>query len=154
MNPTPWLGILSDTHGLIRPEILAALKGADLILHAGDVGSQEVLRELEHLAPVYHVRGNCDRPSLAHDWPWDRYLEWQGFTLAITHDLSLFHGDPALMGIHLMIHGHTHNPASYQKDGVLYLNPGSAGTGNRPYSLSYARLDLQNNRLHPTIITL
>lgn len=150
----PFCGVLSDTHGVLRPEILARLAGADLLFHAGDVGSEAVLRGLSRIAPLYHVRGNCDGQSLAREWAWDVFTEWRGFRIGLTHDLQLLDLDPAAAGLQLLIHGHTHRPELREKDGVLYLNPGSAGTGNRPFSISCALFGLRAGRLDADILLL
>lgn len=147
----PFCAVVSDTHGVLRSEVAERLRGADLIFHAGDVGKEAVLRGLGMIAPVYAVRGNCDGPSLAREWPWDFFYEWQGLHLALTHNLEIFDVDPVAAGLQLVLHGHTHHPEIRERDGVLFVNPGSAGTGNRPFSISCAVFGLRDGRLEAEI---
>ncbi|MGB7266891.1 MAG: metallophosphoesterase family protein [Terracidiphilus sp.] len=126
------LGIVSDTHGLLRPEVMPALKGVDRILHLGDVGKISILQELEKIAPVTAVRGNVD-----HDGPCAKLPETEVLLIEnpphaslyvyMLHDLKTLHLDPAAAKFAAVLHGHTHVPNFYTKKGVLYFNPGSCG---------------------------
>lgn len=121
------IGLISDTHGLVRPEAVAALEGVDRIVHAGDVGTPEVLAALRALAPVSVVRGNNDTGAWARALPTDEVVEAGGGLLYVLHDLAELALDPVAAGFHVVVSGHSHRPAVSQRDGVLYVNPGSAG---------------------------
>lgn len=126
------LGIVSDTHGLLRPEVVSKLQGVDRILHLGDVGKPQVLRELEEIAPVTAVRGNVDREGECARLPETEVVlveDEAGGThyLYMLHDLKAIHLDPAAASFAAVLHGHTHVPNFYSKRGVLYFNPGSCG---------------------------
>ena len=121
------LGVVSDTHGLVRPEVFTALKGVDHILHLGDVGRHGVLAELRRIAPVTAVRGNTDRVGETADLPaTDVYLA-EGQYIYMLHDLHTLHLDPAAAKFAAVLYGHTHSPVVYRRKGVLYFNPGSCG---------------------------
>jgi uncharacterized protein len=130
------IGLISDTHGLLRPEATRALTGVDLIIHAGDIGAPEVLEGLRGLAPVHAVRGNNDRGAWARGIPETEALELEGASLYVLHDLQTLDLDPAAGGFAVVIAGHSHRPALDTRDGVLYINPGSAGP--RRFSLPVA----------------
>ncbi len=121
------IGVISDTHGLMRPEALAALAGVSHIVHAGDVGSAEVLAALGNIAPVTAVRGNNDTAAWARKLPLTDVLEVAGHTLYVLHDIADLDLDPAAAGFAAIIAGHSHKPSAVTKDGVLFMNPGSAG---------------------------
>lgn len=121
------VGLISDTHGLLRPEATQALAGVDLIIHAGDIGAPEVLVALRALAPVRAVRGNNDQGPWARDLPETEALELDGASLYVLHDLQALDLDPAAGGFTVVVAGHSHRPAMHTRDGVLYINPGSAG---------------------------
>ena len=123
----PRIGVISDTHGLVRPEALRALAGADLIVHAGDVGGPEVLEALRAVAPVVAVRGNNDRGRWAAALSAIEVVETDGRRLYVLHDLKELDLDPRAAGFAAVIAGHSHQPRIDRRDGVLYLNPGSAG---------------------------
>jgi uncharacterized protein len=129
-------GLISDTHGLLRPEARQALTGVDLIIHAGDIGAPEVLEELRALAPVHAVRGNNDRGPWARGLPETHALEVDGASLYVLHDLNELDLDPAAGGFTAVVTGHSHRPAMSTRNGVLYINPGSAGP--RRFSLPVA----------------
>ncbi len=129
-------GLISDTHGLLRPEATQALAGVDLIIHAGDIGAPQILEQLRALAPVHAVRGNNDREPWARGLPETEALELEGATLYVLHDLSELDLDPAAGGFAAVVTGHSHRPAMSTRDGVLYINPGSAGP--RRFSLPVA----------------
>lgn len=121
------VGLISDTHGLLRPQALEALAGADLILHAGDVGAEGVLEALAHVAPVRAVRGNVDRGDWAARLPETEVVEAGGTLIYLLHDLNALDLEPAAAGVGVVLSGHSHQPAVFERAGVLYVNPGSAG---------------------------
>jgi uncharacterized protein len=121
------IGLVSDTHGLLRPELLAAVEGCALIVHAGDVGRPEVLTGLQEIAPVVAVRGNIDRGPWAQQLRRTEVVEVGQAVLYVIHDLADMDLDPAAVGFQAVISGHTHRPGSFRDRGVLYINPGSAG---------------------------
>jgi uncharacterized protein len=121
------IGVISDTHGLLRIEAATALAGVELIIHAGDIGNPEILAALGSVAPVYAVRGNTDRGGWARKLPLSRVVEVNGFHLYVLHELFTLDLNPAMAGLAAVIYGHSHSPHQERKDGVLYLNPGSAG---------------------------
>ena len=121
------LGVISDTHGLLRPEAVEALRGSDMIVHAGDIGSPEVLRGLETIAPVVAVRGNNDREPWAKDLPLSDSFELGGASIYVLHDVNELDLDPRVAGFSVVIAGHSHQPRSEERSGVLFFNPGSAG---------------------------
>ena len=125
----PTIGVISDTHGLLRPEAVSALHSSELIIHAGDVGSPEILYELERIARVRAVRGNVDKGDWATRLPVSDAIEWRGVSIYVVHDIAELDLDPKQAGFAAVVSGHTHVPESAKRDGVLFLNPGSAGPG-------------------------
>jgi len=121
------IGLISDTHGLLRPQALRALEGSDLIIHAGDVGNPEILETLKTLAPVFAVRGNVDTEPWALALPETEVIETDSATIYVLHDVHALDLDPIAAGFHIIVSGHSHKPARTEHDGVLFLNPGSAG---------------------------
>jgi uncharacterized protein len=121
------IGVISDTHGMLRTSAHDALKGVDMIIHAGDVGSLEVLKVLKEIAPVYAVRGNMDGGKLGTILSPTEVVDINGTLFYVLHDLARLDLDPSAAGFSGIIYGHSHNPTCYEKDGILYLNPGSAG---------------------------
>jgi putative phosphoesterase len=121
------IGVISDTHNLLRPEARRALAGVDRIIHAGDICDAEVLQQLAAIAPVLAVRGNNDRGAWAETLPQRQVVEIGGVTVQVVHDLQDAEPDPAQAGIAVVITGHSHRPTLRRERGVLYLNPGSAG---------------------------
>jgi uncharacterized protein len=150
----PQLGIISDTHGLLRPQAIAALRGCDAIIHAGDVGAPSVLEELRELAPLFVVRGNVDRDAWAENLPQAELLEMGNRSLYILRDLADLDLDPRTAQIHAVIFGHTHQPRIEWRQDVLYLNPGSAGPRRFNLPVTLALLDLRTGTLKPKIINL
>ena len=134
------LGIISDTHGLLRPEALAFLQGSERIVHGGDIGTAAVLAELSAIAPVTAVRGNNDTGAWAARLPETELFEFSGTRIHVLHDLALLDIDPSAAGVRIVISGHSHKPAVEKRDGVLYVNPGSAGP--RRFSLPVAVAEL------------
>ncbi len=147
------VGVISDTHGLLRPEALLALAGSQVILHAGDVGGNEVLAELSQIAPVLAVRGNTDG-GWARLLPERRRLELGGVPLLLLHDRALVGLDPADEGLALVVFGHSHRPLAERKGGVLWFNPGSAGPRRFRLPVSVGRLLIEGGRVRPRLLTL
>lgn len=137
------VGVIADTHGLLRPEATAALRGCDLIVHAGDVDRRDVLDLLMDVAPVHAVRGNCDHGAWAAALPATEVLEVEQVRLYVIHDLGQLDLDPEAAGIDVVISGHTHRPACERRDGVLYLNPGAAGPRRFDLPICLARLRIR-----------
>ncbi len=148
------IGLISDTHGLLRPEALDALRGSDLILHAGDVGKPEILDELQKLAPVVAIRGNVDTSPWAKKLKETDLAETAAATFYLIHNIDNLDLNPAAAGIHVVLFGHSHQPAQYEKDGVLYINPGSAGPRRFNLPISLARLGLTTKPWSVDFITL
>jgi uncharacterized protein len=137
------VGLISDTHGLLRPEALRALDGADLIIHAGDVGKPEILDALRTLAPVLAVKGNVDTGEWAAALPLTATKGAGPATIYVLHDLRQLDLDPAAAGFHVVVSGHSHKASRSERSGVLYLNPGSAGPRRFRLPVTVARLDLR-----------
>jgi len=136
------VGVISDTHGLLRPEAIRALRGVDLIIHAGDVGSAEVLDGLRTVARVVAVRGNNDRGAWARALRETETLELAGVRLHVVHDIKELDIDPAKAGVDVIVAGHSHKPAIARREGVLFLNPGSAGPRRFRLPVALARLEI------------
>ena len=136
------IGLISDTHGLLRDEALRALEGSELIVHAGDVGKPEILDALKALAPVFAVRGNVDTEPWALALPETEVIEAGFATLYVLHDVHQLDLDPVAAGFHIVVSGHSHKPESAERGGVLYINPGSAGPRRFQLPVTVARLDL------------
>ncbi len=148
------IGVISDTHGLVRPEVVRALDGCELIIHAGDVGKSEVLEELREIAPVVAVRGNVDAGRWAKSLPSSEVVEVAGHLLYVLHDLSALDLDPCVAGFRVVISGHSHEPAAQEREGVLYLNPGSAGPRRFDLPICLARLDVRRGDFLPEFVDL
>ena len=136
------LGLISDTHGLLRPEALSALQGSDAIVHAGDVGERTILDQLKAIAPTYAVRGNVDTERWCESLPRTEVVQLRDTSIYVLHNLSELDLNPKAAGIQIVANGHTHKPDAHWDDGVLYLNPGSAGPRRFSLPISLARLDL------------
>ena len=136
------IGLISDTHGLLRPEALAALKGSDLIVHAGDVGKPEILDALRAMAPVVAVRGNIDAGAWASELPLTAVVEARGARIYVLHDVHQLDFDPATAGFDIVVSGHSHKAGRTERSGVLYVNPGSAGPRRFRLPITLARIDL------------
>jgi uncharacterized protein len=148
------VGVISDTHGLLRPEAVAALKGADLIIHAGDVGAPEVVGALRNLAPTFLVRGNVDKANWAGSLPMTADVEVGGLLFHVLHDISQLDLDPAAVGYAAVVYGHSHRPSIEMRDGVLFLNPGSAGPRRFKLPVSIARVSVSGQQLRPELVEL
>jgi putative phosphoesterase len=136
------IGLISDTHGLLREEALRALRGAELIVHAGDVGAPEILDALRALAPVVAVRGNVDREEWAQALPLTAVAEAGPVNIYVLHDLNQLDLDPLAACFQVVVSGHSHKMGSSERSGVLYVNPGSAGPRRFQLPITVARLDL------------
>ncbi|WP_415878382.1 metallophosphoesterase family protein [Methylomonas sp. TEB] len=148
------LAIISDTHGLLRPEALAALQGCQRIIHAGDIGKQEVLQRLNELAPVTAVRGNNDKGAWAEELPLSASVTVEQACLYVIHDLAELRIDPVAAGIRVVISGHSHKPSIQERDGVLYLNPGSAGPRRFKLPIAVAELVIRDTTIEARIVNL
>ena len=148
------VGVISDTHGLLRPQAIDALRGSDLIIHAGDVGTPEVLDALRALAPVHAVRGNVDTGGWAARLPMTERVEVGGHLLYVLHIIDALDLDPPSAGLAAVIYGHSHKPSIETRDGVLWLNPGSAGPRRFDLPISLARITVTPAELRPELITL
>ena len=148
------VGVIADTHGLVRPEALAALRGVDRILHAGDIGGPEVLRALEAVAPVTAVRGNNDRGAWAETIAETEAVEVAGAWLYVLHDVKELTRTPPPEKVDVVISGHSHKPSFDWRDGVLFLNPGSAGPRRFKLPIAVARLIVRGRSVRPELIAL
>ena len=146
------IGLISDTHGLLRPEAADALRGSHLILHAGDVGDPEILVALRSIAPVVAIRGNVDTQPSAESWPATEAVTASGVTIYMLHDRKSL--DLAAAGFSIVLSGHSHKPAQELSGGVLYINPGSAGPRRFKLPISVARLDLKVKPWNAEFVTL
>ncbi len=148
------LGIISDTHGLLRPEAVEALRGVDLIIHAGDVGGPEILTQLKTVAPVFAVRGNVDTQAWAKELPMTAIVEANGASFYVLHNLRELDLKPETAGVRAVVSGHTHQPEQFEREGVLYLNPGSAGPRRFHLPVTLAILELVRSSLKAEILPL
>ena len=148
------IGVLSDTHGLLRPELLPAFAGVDHILHAGDIGDPNILTELARIAPVTAIRGNIDTHGPCSLLPATEAIELSGCLIYMLHALDDLDLSPQAAGISVVIYGHSHKPSIEHRNGVLYLNPGSAGPRRFNLPLTYALLRIQDAHPQAEILTL
>jgi len=143
--PRRIVGLISDTHGLLRPEAMRALEHSDLIIHAGDVGEPSILEALGQLAPVVAVRGNVDQGAWAEALPATAIVDPGIYVL---HDVKQLAWDPATAGYNIIVSGHSHKPSRTERDGVLYINPGAAGPRRFRLPVTVARLDLETREVN------
>ena len=148
------IGVISDTHGLLRPEALEALKGVDLILHAGDIGNSQVLEALESIAPVFAVRGNNDIGEWAVELPEWQVVEVGPVNIYMLHDVKGLNLNPAAKGFGVVVSGHSHKPSVEERKGVLYVNPGSAGPRRFSLPVSVARLRINGQSVIAELVEL
>jgi len=148
------IGVISDTHGLLRPEALKHLMGVARIIHAGDIGSPNVLGKLQTLAPVSAVRGNNDKGAWAEAIPESLLFEVRGHAIHVLHDLAQIDLSPAAAGIAVVITGHSHKPVVDERDGVLFLNPGSIGPRRFRLPIALAKLYVNDTAVRAEIIEL
>jgi uncharacterized protein len=153
-DPDRLVGIISDTHGLVRPEAVAALRGSDLIIHAGDIGKPHVIDQLRLVAPTFVVRGNIDTQAWAADLPSTQTVEVGQLLFWVLHDIAQITIDPAAASLTAVAFGHSHRPSIETHDGVLYVNPGSAGPRRFKLPVSIARIHVMGQKLSPEIVEL
>lgn len=148
------VGVISDTHGLLRPEAVAALHASEIIIHAGDVGGSQILDRLRAIAPTFAVRGNVDTSAWAKVLPLTDVVDVGGLQIYVLHNLADLDVDPKAAGFAAVISGHTHRPLAEVRDEVLYLNPGSAGPRRFSLPIAVARLRVTGARLSHEIVEL
>lgn len=148
-----WASI-SDTHGLVRLEAVRALKGSELLIHAGDIGNPQVIEQLHEIAPTFVVRGNNDRGAWAADLPVTQVVEVGELLFYVLHEISQLDVDPAVAGFAAVVSGHSHQPSIQFRDGVLYLNPGSAGPRRFSLPVAVARVHVSGRQMRPEIVEL
>lgn len=148
------IGIISDTHGLLRPEALAALQGSHHIIHAGDIGAPEIIPALEKIAPVTAIRGNVDREPWTRRFAETEVVELAGLSFYTIHDLNALDLNPQAAGFAAVISGHSHQPKQEIKDGVLYFNPGSAGPRRFKLPVTVGILEVAGGRVRGKIVEL
>jgi len=148
------LGVISDTHGLLRPEAVEALRGSDRILHAGDVGAPEILEALAKIAPVTAIRGNVDAAPWARALPETEIIEAGGALIHMLHDLGQLDLKPEAAGFRVVIYGHSHQPKMEEKSGVLYFNPGSAGPRRFHLPVSVGKLIIKTGTVRAELVEL
>ena len=148
------IGLISDTHGLLRPEAVAFLRGSDHIIHAGDIGHANILQELAALAPFTAVRGNNDRGHWAEGLPETALLEMDGVRILVIHDLAQLGGRGPEAGVRVVVSGHSHMPAVVERAGVLYVNPGSAGPRRFRLPVSVGELRVEGGEVRARLAEL
>jgi uncharacterized protein len=148
------VGVISDTHGLLRPQAVAALRGSDMIIHAGDVGNPDVIKALEDVAPTFVVRGNIDTGTWAADLPMTERVEVGEQVIYVLHEISQLDFDPAEVGFAAVVFGHSHQPLIETRQGVLFLNPGSAGPRRFRLPIAVARIAVSGRHMRPEILEL
>lgn len=154
MKPSFHIGVISDTHGLLRPEAVRALHGSDHIIHAGDVGTPEILEQLSQIATVTAVRGNVDKAPWARKLPQTEVVEIGGISIYIIHDLAQLDVKPEAAGFAAVISGHSHIPKQEVTNGILYFNPGSAGPRRFKLPVSIGRLIVDSGRVRGELVPL
>jgi putative phosphoesterase len=148
------VGIISDTHGLLRPEAVELLRGSAHIIHAGDIGSPEIIPALEKIAPVTAIRGNVDTQPWARRFAETEVVELEGFHIYVIHDANALDLNPRAAGFAAVITGHSHQPKQETKDGVLYFNPGSAGPRRFKLPISVGRLVTADGKMSGEILEI
>jgi uncharacterized protein len=148
------VGVVSDTHGLLRPEVVKVLSGSDHILHAGDIGALEIIPALEHIAPVTAIRGNIDREPWAQRFPESELTELAGVHIYLIHDLHSLDLNPQVAGLAAVVSGHTHQPKQEVRNGVLYFNPGSAGPRRFNLPISVGKLEVKDGLVRGKVLFL
>jgi putative phosphoesterase len=148
------IGVISDTHGLLRPEALAALRGSEHIIHAGDVGAPEILETLAAIAPLTAIRGNVDQAAWARTLAETEILEIGGISIYVLHDLGRLDLNPGAAGFQVVLSGHSHVPKQEMRHGVLYFNPGSAGPRRFKLPVTVGRLTVEGGNIRGEIVAL
>ncbi len=153
-RPLRVIGLISDTHGLIRPEAIEALQGVDLVVHAGDIGKPEVLDALKAIGPLVAIKGNNDSGAWAKALPDTRLVQTADTRLFVIHNVKELDCDPATNGYDVIITGHSHKPSIVTRDGVLFVNPGSAGPRRFKLPVAVGKLFIQNQKINAELIEL
>ena len=148
------VGVISDTHRLLRPEAIVAMRGFDHILHAGDIGDPAILDLLRRLAPLTAIRGNIDRSGRCAQLPATEWIELAGHKLYMLHDINELDLNPVAAGIAAIISGHSHRPIIRRREGVLYFNPGSAGPRRFKLPSSVGSLEIDGRGIEPRIVNI
>jgi uncharacterized protein len=148
------VGVISDTHGLLRPEALDMLRGSEHIIHAGDIGAPEIVPALEKIAPVTAIRGNVDHQAWCRKFHETEVVNLEGVHIYILHDVNALDLNPKAAGFAAVISGHSHKPSQEMKDGVLYFNPGSAGPRRFKLPITVGRLEISGGQLTTTVLSL
>jgi uncharacterized protein len=148
------VGVISDTHGLLRPEALDMLRGSEHIIHAGDIGAPEIVPALEKIAPVTAIRGNVDHQAWCRKFHETEVVNLEGVHIYILHDVNALDLNPKAAGFAAVISGHSHKPNQEMKDGVLYFNPGSAGPRRFKLPITVGRLEISGGKLAATVLSL
>ena len=148
------IGVISDTHGLLRPEAEAALQGSELILHAGDIGDPAVIEALERIAPVHAVRGNIDSQAWASAFPETQFIQHRDHAFYILHNIARLDIDPAAAGIAMVVYGHSHRPLIEQRQGCIFFNPGSAGPRRFSLPISVGRISFDAGGPRAEVVNL
>ena len=148
------LGVISDTHGLLRPEAVETLRGSDLILHAGDIGTPEILEALAQIAPLTAIRGNVDTDPWARALPENEVVEAGGVSVFILHNLGQLDLKPEAAGFRVVVYGHSHQPRIEEKNGVLYFNPGSAGPRRFHLPVNVGKLVIEAGKVRAELVEL
>jgi len=148
------IGVISDTHGLLRPQALGLLRGSEHIIHAGDIGAPEIIPALEKIAPVTAIRGNIDTKPWAHRFAETEVVELEGFHIYVIHDANALDLNPRAAGFAAVISGHSHQPKQAMKDGVLYFNPGSAGPRRFRLPISVGRLVIAGGNISGEVLEI
>lgn len=151
---TTRVGLISDTHGLLRPEAEAFLQGSDFIVHSGDIGDPAILAQLARIAPLTAVRGNNDNSPWGRALPETDWLQVGGVTLHVLHDLAQLDIDPRAAGVRVVVAGHSHQPRVDERDGVLFVNPGSAGPRRFRLPITAGELLIEGDRVEARTVTL
>jgi putative phosphoesterase len=154
LEATATIGVISDTHGLLRPSAIEALQGSDLIIHAGDVGRAEILDRLRAIAPVVAVRGNVDHGDWAGALAMSEVISFGAHDIYMRHILADMDIDPKFAGFAMVIYGHSHKPDITQQNGVIYFNPGSAGPRRFALPVTVGRLRIKAGRLNPELLPI
>ena len=146
------IGLISDTHGLLRPEAAAFLRGSDFVIHGGDIGHEGILKELRSVAPVTAVRGNNDKGSWAESLADTEVLQVEGVSIYVIHNIAELDLDPVAAGFQVVVSGHSHKPSVVENGGVLYVNPGSAGPRRFELPIAVAELVVDGTSVHARVV--
>jgi putative phosphoesterase len=148
------IGVISDTHSRMRESALAALRGSDVILHAGDIGTADVIAALKKIAPVHAIHGNIDMAPLNSKYPATKVIEIRGFIFYMLHNLRALNLKAKAAGFHAVIYGHSHKPELYFEDGVLFFNPGSAGPKRFSLPITVGKIKIEDGELLTEIVEI